>query len=497
MLKNFFEKIFPPKLVKKPNSVGSLSESLISEREYVDVVQEAINKTFQVKLPSPTTPSRVGDSADNFCSGGKFNQYQIGYPLSPELISWFGSKGFIGYQLCAMISQDGFVNNACFVPGQDVISKGYDITINDGTKVSPEIIDEIRKRDSEFKVNFHMKQFIGFGRVFGIRIALFEVDSDDPDYYCNPFNPDGITPGSYRGISEIDPYWITPELDSDAAGNPASQHFYEPTWWRVNGRRIHRTHVCIFRTEEVADILKPTYYYGGISIPQLVAQRIYSAERSANEAPNLAMTKRTTILKADLDAALGQGAAFERRMQELAVLRNNYGIKLIGLNDEMTQLDISLTDFDQMIKGQYELACSVVGPIPVTKLMGTSPKGMDATGESDEANYHEFLRGYQTHDLTPFLNRHHLCLIRSEIAPKFGIKPFSTTVTWKPLDALTEVELANVNETKSRTANNWANIGAINGQDARDLLISDPHSGYSGLSNAVSIEELPDEEQEV
>lgn len=488
MLRNFFEKIFSD---RKPNSLGSVKEPLAEEKTYEEVFQEAIDKTFQIRPHVVTKTSRVGDSADSSLSSNT-SLYQIGYPLSRELISWFGSQGFIGYQLCAMISQHWFVSNACFVPGEDVVSKGYDVTVNDGTDISPEIFDEIRKLDNEFEVDYHMKQFVGFGRVFGIRIALFEVDSEDPDYYLNPFNPDGITPGSYRGISEIDPYWITPELDSNSAGNPASRFFYEPTWWRVNGRRIHRTHLCIFRTKEVADILKPTYYYGGISIPQQVAQRIYAAERSANEAPNLAMTKRTQILKVDLDAALGQGAALQRRMEELTTSRNNYGIKLIGLNDEMTQLDISLADFDSMIKGQYELACAVVGPVPVTKLMGTSPKGMDATGESDEANYHEFLRSYQTNDLTPFLNRHHLCLIRSHIVPKFNIKPFSTTITWKPLDALTEMELAVVNKTKSETATNLANIGAINGQDARDLIVSDPHSGYSGLQN-----EAPNEEQEV
>ena len=59
----------------------------------------------------------------------------------------------------------------------------------------------------------------------------------------------------YKGISQIDPYWITPELGGDAASNPAAVDFYEPTWWRINAKRVHRTHLVIFRNGNLPDVV--------------------------------------------------------------------------------------------------------------------------------------------------------------------------------------------------------------------------------------------------
>jgi hypothetical protein len=37
------------------------------------------------------------------------------------------------------------------------------------------------------------------------------------DYYEKPFNPDGITEGSYKGISQVDPYWMMPMLTAEVS----------------------------------------------------------------------------------------------------------------------------------------------------------------------------------------------------------------------------------------------------------------------------------------
>lgn len=408
----------------------------------------------------------------------------------PELqLIWYAGQTFIGYQLSAMLAQQWLIAKACLMPAKDATRNGYEITVNDGTDVKPEILDDMRKMDVKYKLNKNLIQFVQMGRVFGIRIAMFIVESEDPDeYYLNPFNPDGVLPGSYKGISQIDPYWITPQLDADSAGNPASINFYEPTWWVINGKLVHHTHLVIFRTEEVADILKPTYIYGGIPIPQKIAERVYAAERVANEAPMLAMTKRTDVVKADMPQATAQYASFSGRIKEWVFNRDNYGVKMLGLEEEMQQFDTSLTDLDGVIMTQYQLVAAASN-VPVTKLMGTVPKGFNSTGEYDESNYHEELESIQAHDLTPLIERHHLLLIRSEICPKYKIKPFDTTVNWNELDALTNKEQAEINRFKAETGEKLMMMGAIDAMEERQRIMNDPESGYIGLEDA-----LPEQE---
>lgn len=407
-------------------------------------------------------------------------QNQGGSPIPTQQIFWYASQSFIGFQLCAMLSQNWLVKKCCLMPAKDAVRNGYEITVNDGTEVNPEILDAMRKLDVEYRLNYNLIQLVDQGRIFGIRVAMFLVDNDDPEYYFKPFNPDGVTPGSYKGISQIDPYWITPQLDTESAGAPASIHFYEPTWWNVAGRLVHRTHLIVYRTEELPDILKPTYIYGGVSIPQKIYERVYAAERTANEAPLLALTKRLDILKADLPQAVASGPAFAARIQEWVFNRDNYGIKAIGLEEEVNQFDTSLADLDAVIMTQYQLVAAAAN-VPAVKLLGTAPKGFNSTGEYEEANYHEELESIQTHDLTPMIERHHMLLIRSEICPKFDIEPFSTTVTWKPLDAMTGKELAELNRLKAETGKILVESGAIDGLDERERIIADPESGYAGL----------------
>jgi hypothetical protein len=410
------------------------------------------------------------------------SQFATNGVIPSAQLLWYASQSFIGYQFAAMLAQHWLISKCCLMPAKDATRNGYEITVNDGVEVDAKVLDAIREADVKYKINKNLIEFVQMGRVFGIRIAMFVVNSPDPQYYEQPFNPDGITPGSYRGISQIDPYWISPELGPQAAGNPGAIDFYEPTWWRINAVKVHRTHLIIFRTEELPDILKPAYIYGGIPIPQKIYERVYCGERTANEAPMLALTKRTDVITCDVTKAIGQQAAFDMKMQMWAYNRDNYGVKTIGEDEKMEQFDTSLTDLDAVIMTQYQLVAAAAN-VPAVKLLGTPPKGFNSTGEFEEANYHEELQSIQTHDLSALLERHHLILIRSEIAPAFGIEPFATCVTWNPLDAMTAKELAELNKMKAETGASLINNGAIDPEDERQRVINDPDSGYSGVED--------------
>jgi uncharacterized protein len=407
-------------------------------------------------------------------------KYEFNYnnTVPNNLMLWYGSQSFIGYQLCALMAQHWLVSKACVMPAKDAVRNGYEVTVNDGTDVDPALLDAIRKADVKYRINKNLIEFVQMGRVFGIRIAVFKVETDNPiEYYYNPFNIDAVKPGTYKGICQVDPYWITPQLSNQAAGDPFSEEFYEPTWWRINGILVHKSHMVIFRTEELADILKPTYIYGSVSIPQKIYERVYAAERTANEGPMLALSKRTDVVNADMTQAVANQGTFEQRMQLWAYNRDNYGIKTLGLEESMQQFDTSLADLDAVIMTQYQLVAAIAN-VPATKLLGTQPKGFNTTGEFEEANYHEELESIQTHDLTPMLERHHQLLIKSEIQPN---KPFEVTINWNALDALTKREQAELNKFKAETGQILMTTGAIDGQDERARIITDVDSGYSGL----------------
>ncbi len=475
--------------LKNESELYKPRQRFTSDDNFIHSNQEKIEKLWDINFQNAVHPSMDIDEKQkmHFAMDNNLNikaPYQVNYIIPEPQVLWYANQTFIGYQLCAMLAQQWLISKACLMPAKDATRNGYEITVNDGTDVAPEVLDYIRKQDNTYRLNHNLIQFVQMGRIFGIRVAMFIIESDDPDYYKNPFNPDGVLPGSYKGISQVDPYWMVPQLDVESSGNPASINFYEPTWWIINGKPIHRTHLIIYKTEEVADILKPSYIWGGVPIPQKIAERVYAAEITANEAPKLALTKRTDVLNIDLTESGAQPCGLVNRIQQWVFNRDNYGIKTLGLDETMTQFDTSLTDLDAVIMTQYQIVAAACN-VPAVKLMGTTPKGFNSTGEFEEANYHEELESIQTHDLSPLIERHHLLLIRSEVAPKFGIEPFTTAVTWNQLDAMTAKEQVEVNKWKAEAGRYLLESGAISPTDERQRLIADKNSGYSGLREEV------------
>lgn len=515
MFARFFRWLFaPPTPTDIPNGDGATPEEAPGRPSFfsteIDVDGVLTREQRRARLDARVFPKTVGSTyvmTGDGASLATFAQdandyensikatYSLGQVGIPEVQAmWYGSQGFIGYQMAATMAQHWLINKACLIPARDAIRKGYAFTINDGRAVPPEALAAIEKANKRYKLNKSLVEFVKMGRVFGIRVALFRVESNDPDYYVKPFNPDAVTPGSYRGISQIDPYWVTPELTSATASDPAALDFYEPTYWIVNNQRYHKSHLVIMRGPEVADVLKPSYLYGGLSVPQMIYERAYAAERTANEAPQLALTKRAMVFYTDAGKALANQAAFEERLSVWAQFRDNFGVKVADKEaDKVEQHDTSLADLDAVIMTQYQIVAAAAN-VPATKLLGTTPKGFNSTGDYEAESYHEELESIQVNDMEPLIDRHMVCLIRSEIAPRFGCAPFTVDCTWKPLASMSNKEAAEVRKINAEADKIYAaDIGAVDGQEVRAKLSADEQSGFNGLPTLTSEDPSHDE----
>lgn len=463
--------------------------------------REAFEKSFPIQEVTGmdySSPRAIpGQAMDNAVGGTSIKPFFHQAALPAALSAWYATHSFIGFQNCALLAQHWLIEKCCSMPADDAIRKGYEITMNDGADVPDEISTFLRKMDRKYNILGNLTRFCTKGRMFGLNVAIYDIETDDPDdFYFKPFNIDGVKPGSYKGIIQVDPMWIVGQLGYESASNPDSQHFYEPEWWLVNGRRIHRSHLVIYRNGHLPNVLKPSYFYGSVSIPQKIYQRVYCAERTANEAPLLALTKRSTTYKTDLSQAMGKQIQLESKIQNQVELQNNYGINVIDHEDSMEQRDTALADLDMTIMSQYQIVSATVN-IPSSKLMNTQLKGFNTTGEYEEASYHEMLESIQSHKLTPLLDGHYQRLIKSDILPNFEIDPFEIEICWVPLDALTELEQAQINKTKSETDEAYMRTGVFSGEEIKKKVINDPQSGFNGMAYENDNQEEEDENQDL
>jgi hypothetical protein len=489
---------------------GLLQAQREAEQRQMEAFTTSVRDAYaRIQVWRPKSPGAAMDAKDELISlQAAMDNSDTGLPAFKQvavefghsqlsLMPWYMKQGFIGYQNAAFVAQHWLIYKACATPVDDAIRNGYEITTADGEDLDEDVLAVLKKADRKAGIMGELRNFGTKGRIFGVRIAMFLVESEDPQYYEKPFNPDGVKPGTYKGISQVDPYWCAPILDLGGAGVPSSKHFYEPAWWLIGSRRVHRSHLVIFRYADPPDVLKPLYLFGGIPLPQMIMERVFCAERTANEAPALALSKRTTVWLTNMAAVMADSQAAQEKIQTWIAFRDNFGVKLGDKDgDQMEQFDTPLADFDQLIMTQYGLVAATAGT-PICKMLGTTPGGFAATGDYEEASYHELLESMEERDFTPFLVRHHELVMLSEVIPKFpDMKDTEIIVKWHELDALTHVEQSTVNLNKAQTDTTLIAGGGLLPQDSRRRVAADKDSGYHGIGIDLDAEIIPPDEDD-
>ena len=434
---------------------------------------------IQVKAPIPEVAE--GTAMDSSCAGLNY-QGEFTF-VNRQVLSYFvASSSFIGYYAMAVVAQNWLVQLGCSSAAKDAMRNGYKLVKEDGEELKRKEQREIAKLDKQHHLSQNIIEAETFNNVFGIRHVLFKHKDDNFDY-SEPFNADAFKGDKYAGISQVDPYWVTPELDNNDISDPTSINYYEPTFWVIGGKRYHKSHFVILRGQPVADYLKPTYRYGGLSMAQKVYERVYAGERTANEIPQLVMTKRMNVRKTDLAKAQANKAKFIETLNAASEFRDNYGTQVIGMGEESSQLETSLADLDDSMWANYHLVASIFQR-PVSKLFGTGHGGL-GTGDTDDDYDIAMLETLQSGNLEDIALAHYERLMMSE----FG-KEMDLDIVWEPLKVMSDKEKAEVNFIKSQTAVNLYNTGAIGDVDIRESISKDKLSGYSGVK--VMIEESTD-----
>ena len=184
------------------------------------------------------------DSIDGYDAKTFQQVYNPNFVGEEVIFTHFAANGFIGFNNCAILAQDWLINKCLALPCEDAISINYDLLLKDDevTDEDKDIIEKLKNLsndDGKYKIKSICKKFAKNKRKYGQALCIPLVKGAD---YSVPFNIDAITPKSYKGMVVIEPIWVAPVLDMEATTNPASDRFYQPTWFRMpDGTLVHYT----------------------------------------------------------------------------------------------------------------------------------------------------------------------------------------------------------------------------------------------------------------
>lgn len=339
-----------------------------------------------------------------------------------------------------------------------------DIPADDATRKWREWIgdqaDEMAAYEKEWRVSAKVHDAARRARLFGGSAILIGAG---PESLAEPFDPKTVQRDELKYLTVLDRQDLNPgEMELD----PTEPLFGRPKHYQLNtlnglNADVHPSRLAIFRGHrraERASSSNTTLYSSGwdLSVLQVALEAIQHADGSIASLSSLVADARLETLKIeDLQNKLAL-PEFEdllvKRMEAARMLKSIYRREAIDATENLETSTYGFSGMGDVIDRFAMVVCGAAD-IPMTRLYGQSPGGLNSTGEGDLANYYDQIASRQENEIGPSIAGLDEVLLRS----KFGEPPEGLRAAWRPLRQMTELQRA---EVLSKKATAFSSVAA-------------------------------------
>ncbi|MBX5190137.1 DUF1073 domain-containing protein [Rhizobium sp. NZLR3b] len=319
-------------------------------------------------------------------------------------------------------------------------------------------IEAIEEEEKRLNVKGRILEAAKKGRLFGGAAVYIGTGDADP---MQPLEVDRIGKGDLRYLNVMTRRQLSAgEIDR----NPESEWYGSPSSYRLNGANgltveIHPSRLVLFTGAMPADdeISGNPWQGWGDSVLQATLDAIKNADSTAGNIASLVFEAKIDIIRIpDFMASLNNETYRSKIVERYSLANMSKGINGTLLLDKEEEYETKtaqlggLTDilmaFMQIVSGAAD--------IPVTRLLGQSPAGMNSTGTSDMKNYHDRIQSMQELEFSPAMRRLDECLERSA-----DVRDPDVHYSWAPLEQMSEKERADIFKTTADAARQLVGTG--------------------------------------
>ena len=311
--------------------------------------------------------------------------------------------------LTSMYRTNWIVQNIVSIIPTDIVRKWYEVK----TSISPDEVDKLTRLERKTKLRSKILSGMNWGRLYGGAVGLILIKGQED--LSEPLDMNMVMPDSFLGLQILD-RWSGVFPDGKLVTDPEDTDYGLPEYYTIRDANevfvcnVHHSRVVRFTGRELPWLEAVTELYWGESEIEAVYDEIV---RRDNVAANItALTFKANVEYREvegLDQILGMGnnemqRRFWNLIQSQTIMRNSQGLGLINKGDQIHSVQYSfagLSDVYDRIMMDVAGACR----IPVTKLFGRSPAGMNSTGESDMTNYYDYIDGLRETVFRPVLEK--------------------------------------------------------------------------------------------
>lgn len=246
--------------------------------------------------------------------------------------------------------------------------------------------------------------------------------------------------------------------------DPQSEFYGKPKLYTLQTQQaqqvaIHPSRLVIFHGASQPDDDMATLNQGwGDSVLQSVMDAIKQADNTAANIASLVFEAKVDVIRIpNFMASLGDPAYEKTLLSRYTLANTAKGINGALLLDKEEEYESKSANFATLpdVLDRFLQITAGAADIPVTRLLGQSPAGLNSTGEMDLVNYYDRLSAMQEIEMSPAMHRLDECLIRSAM----GSRDPSIYFHWSPLWQLSEKDKAEVFERKANAVRTLAGKG--------------------------------------
>lgn len=289
------------------------------------------------------------------------------------------------------------VQNIITSVAEDMTKKWFKLR----TAIDEKYLDKFERMTRQTHLRKAITEGIEWGRLYGGAVGLILIDGQDD--LEKPLSLKEVMPDSFRGLLILDRWsGVYPFLD--LVSDIRDPEFGLPDYYQVKfggndnseSIKVHHSRVVRFTGRELPNWERIATQYWGQSEIEAVYNEIVKRDNVSENIASLTFKANISVYEMDnLDQLFAVGGTQAQKrfwdlMQAQSVLESNMGVKLVNKGDNTRNQQYSFTGLPEVYES---VMMDVAGAthIPVTKLFGRSPAGMNATGESDMRNYYDYI----------------------------------------------------------------------------------------------------------
>lgn len=327
--------------------------------------------------------------------------------------------------------------------------------------------DVLYSEEKRLKLWPALQRMTQLARLYGGGALLLGINRGAPS---DPITPEAMRPGDLQFITVLRPDQLQV---TDLITDPLNPFFGEPEYYRLNDGR----NTLIDPSRIIPLIGQPRPDGNGQNFwgdPLLTS---LWASLSNSDLVHQTVAALLPEIKADTISIPGLGALLlscdgekqvQNRIAAASLMQSMFNVRLLDGGDgsptnpgdkwETRQLNVS--GFPQLMEA-FVARVAAETDIPVTRLAGTSPGGLNQSGQNEQRDFEKSVSSRQERELRPVLDR-----LDPFLARNLGLAD-TPYFSFSPLSQLTEVERMGIEKMRAEAFSLLLSSGAF-GQDLID-----------------------------